>query len=66
MKKICFVLLAVIAFITFNSFTFVQKGRHFIGDKWAAFGPDPDVLRVGGNDAYRQIKIRVTESTEDC
>jgi hypothetical protein len=61
MKKIWFVLLTVIAFTTFNSFTSVQKDWHFIGDKWAAFGPDRDVLRVGGNDAYRQIKIRVTD-----
>lgn len=61
MKKICFVLMALIAFTTFNSFNSVQKGWQFIGDKWAAFGPDRDVLRVNGNDAYSQLKIRVTE-----
>lgn len=62
MKKNCFILLVVIAFTTLNSFASVQKGWHFIGDKWAAFGSDRDVLRVGGNDAYRQIKIRITDA----
>lgn len=60
MKKICIVLSAVIALIVFNSFTLQPQGWRFIGDKWAAYGPDRDVLRVGGNDAFRQIKIKVT------
>lgn len=61
MKKICFVFVAVFALTVFNSFTTQQQGWRFIGDKWAAFGPDQDVLRVGGNDAFRQIKIRITD-----
>lgn len=35
---------------------------HFIGDKIASFGVDRDVLLVNGNDAFRQIKIRVTNA----
>ncbi len=34
----------------------------FIGDKIAAYGVDRDVLWVKGNDAFRQIKIRVTSA----
>jgi hypothetical protein len=48
-----------ILLIISTSFT-VQQGWRFIGDKWAAFGADRDVLKVGGNDAFRQIKIKVT------
>jgi hypothetical protein len=50
---------AFILLIISSSFT-VQQGWRFIGDKWAAFGADRDVLIVGGNDAFRQIKIKVT------
>lgn len=50
---------AFILLIISSSFT-VQQGWRFIGDKWAAFGADRDVIRVGGNDAFRQIKIKVT------
>ena len=60
MKKVCFVLAAMIALTVFNSFTMQQQGWRFIGDKWAAFGPDRDVLRIGGNDAFRQVKIKIT------
>lgn len=60
MKKNLFIALAVLA-VTFCSFTTATQGWKYIGDKWAAFGPDRDVLRVGGNDAYRQLKIRVTD-----
>jgi hypothetical protein len=49
-----------VLFIISSSFTTLQQWR-FIGDKRAAFGPDRDVLRVGGNDLYRQIKIKVTD-----
>ena len=38
------------------------QGWKFIGDKIAAFGVDRDVLWVTGNDAFRQIKIRVTSA----
>ena len=38
----------------------VAQDWKFIGDKIASFGVDRDVLRVTGNDAYRQVKIRVT------
>lgn len=58
MHKNHFLTLAFIV-LSLSSFTIIENW-HFIGDKWAAFGPDRDVLRVGGNDAYRQIKIRVT------
>lgn len=34
----------------------------FIGDKIAAYGVDRDVLYVTGNDAFRQIKIKVTSA----
>jgi len=61
MKKFCIVLIAVVALTVFNSFTLQPQGWRFIGDKWAAFGSDRDVLRVGGNEAFRQIKIKVTD-----
>lgn len=35
---------------------------HFIGDKIASFGADRDVLWINGKDAFRQIKIRVTNA----
>jgi hypothetical protein len=38
------------------------QGWQFIGDKIAAYGVDRDVLWVTGNDAFRQIKIRVTSA----
>lgn len=34
----------------------------FIGDKIAAYGKDRDVLHVSGNDAFRQVKIKVTDA----
>jgi len=34
----------------------------FIGDKIAAYGVDRDVLWITGNDAFRQIKVRVTSA----
>lgn len=54
------ILLSVFIFLIFSSSFTVQQGWRFIGDKWAAFGADRDVLKVGGNDAFRQIKIKVT------
>ncbi len=59
MKRNYFIAL-VLVLLSLSSFTLIENWR-FIGDKWAAFGHDRDVLRVGGNDAYRQIKIRVTD-----
>jgi hypothetical protein len=46
-------------------FSFIDRpetaqGWRFIGDKIAAYGVDRDVLWVTGNDAFRQIKIKVT------
>ena len=38
----------------------VAQGWQFIGDKIAAYGVDRDLLWVKGNDAFRQVKIRVT------
>ena len=32
----------------------------FIGDKIAAYTTDRDVLHVEGNDAFRQIKLKIT------
>jgi len=57
-------LVAFFAFTTLFSFSNSPKNSpqdwKFIGDKIAAFGTDRDILWVTGNDAYRQIKIRVT------
>lgn len=38
------------------------QGWKFIGDKIAAFGVDRDVLYVTGNDAFSQIKVKVTDA----
>lgn len=61
MKKIFFVLGSMIVFLCVSSFVAEQQGWRFIGDKWAAFGPDKDVIRVGKNDLYRQVKLKVTD-----
>lgn len=51
---------AIAVLFTTASFTTAQQWK-YIGDKWAAFGPDRDVLRVGIRDQFRQIKIKVTD-----
>ncbi|MBY0477464.1 MAG: hypothetical protein K2Q24_07440 [Chitinophagaceae bacterium] len=61
MKKNSFVLVGMIACLFLSSYVTEQQGWRFIGDKWAAFGPDRDVLRVGRNDLYRQVKLKVTD-----
>lgn len=38
----------------------ITHGWKFLGDKTAAYGKDRDVLFVSDNDAYRQIRIKVT------
>jgi hypothetical protein len=59
MKKI--ILFASLALlITASAFTTLQQWK-YIGDKWAAFGADRDVLRLGARDEFRQIKIKVTD-----
>ncbi|MBX9784419.1 MAG: hypothetical protein K2X48_14105 [Chitinophagaceae bacterium] len=57
-KRILFA--SFILFIAASAFTTVQNWK-YIGDKWAAFGPDRDVLHVGVRDEFRQIKIKVTD-----
>lgn len=47
-------------FIFFAPAKTVAQDWKFIGDKIASFGVDRDVLPVRGNDAYRQVKVRVT------
>jgi hypothetical protein len=54
------ILSSFILLLVTTSFTTTQ-GWKFIGDKWAAYGPDRDVLRVGGKDAYRQVKLKITD-----
>lgn len=55
---------ALFAIATLLSFSMPAKntpqGWKFIGDKIAAYGTDRDVLWVTGNDAFRQMKIKVT------
>lgn len=51
--------------LTVSAFTHAPvtgQGWQFIGDKIAAYGVDRDVLWVKGNDAFRQMKIRVTSA----
>lgn len=59
MKQLVTFAACLVLLLSLNSFV-TGQGWKFIGDKWAAFGADRDVLRVGGNDAYRQIKVKVT------
>ena len=47
--------------LVFITTAFTTQGWKFIGNKWAAFNSDRDVLRVGGNDAFKQLKLRVTD-----
>jgi hypothetical protein len=58
--KIFTAFLFITALFSFNKPESNMQGWKFIGDKIVAFGPDRDVLFVTGNDAYRQIKIKVT------
>lgn len=56
-------LLAGITFLfSFTPATVKAQGWKFIGDKIAAYGVDRDVLWVTGNDAFSQIKVRVTDA----
>ena len=58
-----FLLLAVVtAFMSFMPSSNTLQNWRFIGDKIAAYGVDRDVLYVTGNDAFRQIKIKVTSA----
>lgn len=57
-QRILFV--SLVLFISASAFTVLQNWK-YIGDKWAAFGPDRDVLRIGARDEFRQIKIKVTD-----
>ncbi|MBS1753239.1 MAG: hypothetical protein R2765_10575 [Ferruginibacter sp.] len=58
-----FLLLAgLTALFSFIKPTNTFQEWRFIGDKIANFGVDRDVLMVTGNDAFRQIKIRVTSA----
>jgi hypothetical protein len=59
MKQVI-ILSSLLFLIGATSFTTLQ-GWKFVGDKWAAYGPDRDVLRIGGKDAFRQIKFKITD-----
>ncbi|HMK04052.1 MAG TPA: hypothetical protein VK489_07675 [Ferruginibacter sp.] len=54
------IILAALSF--FTPVKSMAQGWRFIGDKIAAYGVDRDVLWVTGNDAFRQIKMRVTNA----
>lgn len=58
--KIFTTFLFISALFSFNKPESNMQNWKFIGDKIVAFGPDRDVLFVTGNDAFRQIKIKVT------
>ncbi len=58
-------LLLLLGIVTLFSFIVPPKatqGWTYIGDKIAAYGVDRDVLWVTGNDAFKQIKLRVTSA----
>jgi hypothetical protein len=55
-------LIGITALFNFIPATGKAQDWRFIGDKIAAYGVDRDVLWVTGNDAFRQIKIRVTSA----
>jgi hypothetical protein len=66
-------LAAVLVVIALSSFTMTATtyppGKachpaawHYIGDKWADYGVDRDVLVVTGNDIYSKIKIKITDA----
>lgn len=54
-------LFSTLAILVFTSAFTVSQQWNYIGDKWAAFGQDRDVLRLGLRDEFRQIKIKVTD-----
>jgi hypothetical protein len=63
-------LTAFVAVLLLSSFNFSASNTsssvhhplawHFIGDKWADFGVDRDVLVVTGNDIYSKLKLKIT------
>ena len=50
----------IMSFIPASKSTHAPTGWNFIGDKIAAYGVDRDVLWVTSNDAYKQIKLKIT------
>lgn len=60
--KSLLLLSGVVALFGFMDASKHAQGWKFIGDKIVAYGVDRDVLWVAGNDAFRQIKIRVTSA----
>jgi hypothetical protein len=61
MKKVTLLLLIVTT--TLMSFTTSNRGGwKYIGDQWANYGVDRDILPVTGNDIYTKIKIKVTDA----
>jgi hypothetical protein len=60
MQKLKFLPLLLV--IGLMSFTGVQRGWNFLGDKNVNYGLDRDVLFVTGNDIYKAVKIRVTDA----
>ncbi len=60
MKKVTVLLLIVVTMLM--SFTTANRGWKYIGDKWADYGIDRDVLQVTGNDIFTKVKIKVTDA----
>ena len=60
--KSLLLLLGIVTLFSFIAPPKATQGWTFIGDKIAAYGVDRDVLWVTGNDAFKQIKLRVTSA----
>jgi len=54
--------LLFIAILAISGFASDVQQWKFIADKNVRFGIDHDVIIVTGNDAYRQLKLRVTDA----
>ena len=61
-KSISASVIIATCFLFFTPVKSSAQAWQFIGDKIAAYGVDRDVLWVTGNDAFRQIRIRVTSA----
>lgn len=59
--KLSIMLLLTSIFIFSTGFTSLKKWK-LIGQKEVNFGPDWDVLKVNGNDIFKEVKIKVTDA----
>ena len=61
MKSKTLILAAFMA-ILFFSFSLIQNDWRILGERSVKFSSDKDVIKVGGNDWYDKLKIKVVDA----